>query len=115
MHSAANSRKSVDGWQSSNATSSFFPGIPSSRDCNFALKHLNRLKQSQSRLRQNRRLCCLNFHGVDVRHATSSAFKDIKVGQVPKSRGCSSEPHKLSAAWAERRLWDLVAHGHSGP
>ena len=43
MHSAANSRKSVDGWQSSNATSSFFPGIPSSRDCNFALKHLNRL------------------------------------------------------------------------
>jgi hypothetical protein len=24
-----------------------------------------------------RRLCCLDFHGVDVRHATSSAFKDI--------------------------------------
>jgi hypothetical protein len=43
------------------------------------------LKQSQSRLRPNRRLCCLDFHGVDVRHATSSAFKNIQVGQVVKS------------------------------
>jgi hypothetical protein len=53
---------------------------------------------------------------LDVRQATSSAFKDIKVGQVPKSRRCSSEPHKLSAAWAMRRPWRVftrvfVAHG----
>jgi hypothetical protein len=33
-----------------------------------------------------------------VRHPTSSALKDIKVGQVPKSRRCSSERHDLSAA-----------------
>jgi hypothetical protein len=40
---------------------------------------------------------------------------DIKVGQVPKSRGCSSEPHDLRAAWAKRRPWHgftrvFVAH-----
>ena len=45
-----------------------------------------------------------------------SAVKDIKVGQVPKSRRCSSEPHDLSAAWAKRRAWHVfsgvfVAHG----
>jgi hypothetical protein len=32
-----------------------------------------------------------------VRHAAGSAFKGIKVGQVPKSRSCSREPHNLSA------------------
>jgi hypothetical protein len=40
-----------------------------------------------------------------VRHATSSAFKRIKVGKVVKSRCYSSEPHDLSAAWAQRRPW----------
>jgi hypothetical protein len=44
----------------------------SSRDSNFPLKLCNRPKQSQN----NGRLC-LDFHGVDVRHAASSAFKDI--------------------------------------
>jgi len=73
------------------------------------------MSHSRSRLRSNRRLCCLKFHGVDVRHATSSAFKDIKVRQVPKSRRRSSERHKLSAAWAMRQLWRvftrvIVAH-----
>jgi len=53
---------------------------------------------------------------VDVRHATSSTFKDKKVGQVPKSQRCSSKPHNLSAAWANRRSWRIfarvfVAHG----
>jgi hypothetical protein len=50
--------------------------------------------------------------GFDVRHTASSAFKGVKVGQVAKSRRYSSEPHDLSAAWAIRRLWALVAHGH---
>jgi hypothetical protein len=63
----------------------------------------------------NRRLCCLDFHGVDVRHATSSAFKDIMDIKVPKSRR-SGEPHNASAAWATRRPWRVftrmfVAHG----
>ena len=39
---------------------------------------------------------------LDVRQATSSTFKGIKVGQVLKSRRYSSEPHDLSAAWAKR-------------
>src|SRR5215470_1473434 len=77
----------------------FFPVLVTERRA----KVFEATAQSQSRLRPGRRLCCLNFHGVDVRHATSLAFKDIKVGQVPKSRRCSSEPHKLSAAWAMRR------------
>jgi|SRR6516162_1883683 len=42
--------------------------------------------------------------GLNVRHATSSAFKNIQVGQVVKSRCYSNEPHDLSAAWAKRRL-----------
>ena len=51
-----------------------------------------------------------------MQHATSSAFKGIKVGQVTKSRRCSSEPHNLSAAWAKRRRWRVfnrvfVGHG----
>jgi hypothetical protein len=50
--------------------------------------------------------------GFDVRHAASSTFKRIKVGQVVKSRRCPSKPHDLRAAWAMRRLWALVAHGH---
>jgi hypothetical protein len=53
--------------------------------------------------------------GFDVRDAASSALKRVKVGQVVKSRRYSSEPHYLSAAWTMRRLWALVAHGHSGP
>jgi hypothetical protein len=53
---------------------------------------------------------------LNVRHATSSAFKGIKVGQVIKSRRYSSESHELSAAWAKRRPWGafiraFVAHG----
>ena len=65
--------------------------------------------------RPHRRSCCF-VALVDVRHPTSSALKDIKVGQVPKSRRCSSERHKLSAAWAMRRPWRVftrvsVAHG----
>ena len=39
---------------------------------------------------------------LDVRQATSSTFKGIKVGQVLKSRRYSNEPHDLSAAWAKR-------------
>ena len=75
----------------------------------------NRPKQSRSRLRPNRRLCCLDFHGVDVRHATSSAFKDILDIKVTKSRR-SGEPHNSSAAWATLRPWRVftrmfVAHG----
>jgi len=59
---------------------------------------------------------CLDLRGVDVRYVTSSAFKDIEVGQVPKSRRCSGEPHNLSAAWAKRRRWRVftgvfVGHG----
>jgi hypothetical protein len=53
---------------------------------------------------------------LEAQHATSSAFKGIKVGQVPKSRRCSSEPHNLSAARAKRRRWRVftrvfVRHG----
>jgi hypothetical protein len=44
---------------------------------------------------------------LDVRHATCSAFKAVKVGQVAKSRRYSSEPHDLSAAWAKRLPWRL--------
>ena len=81
----------------------------------FALKHLQRTEQPLSRLRQHRRSCCF-VRLVDVRHTTSSTFKNIKVGQLPKSRRCSSEPHNLSAAWADRRPWRIftrvfVAHG----
>jgi hypothetical protein len=58
---------------------------------------------------------CLDFHGVDLRHATSSAFKDIIDIKVLKSRR-SSERHNSSAAWATRRRWRVftrmfVAHG----
>ena len=72
-------------------------------------------EQSQSGLRTHHRSCCF-ARLVDVRHATSSAFKDIKVGQAPKSRRGSSEPHNLSAAWANRRPWHIftrvfVVHG----
>ena len=52
---------------------------------------------------------------LDVRHATSSVFKGVKVGQVAKSRRYSSEPHDLNAGWAMRRCWrayvrEFVAH-----
>ena len=81
----------------------------------FPLKNLQSTQQPPSRLRPHRRSCCF-VRLVDVRHATSSTFKDIKVGQAPKSRRCSSEPHNLSAAWADRRPWRVftrvfVAHG----
>jgi hypothetical protein len=56
---------------------------------------------------------------LDVRPATSSAFKSIEVGQVAKARRYSGKPHDLSAAWAKR--WSrrtfvrmFVAHG-AGP
>ena len=54
---------------------------------------------------------------LNFRYAASSAFKDIKVGQVPKSRRHSSEPHDLTAAWAKQRAWRVfirvfVAHRH---
>src|SRR6516225_8491320 len=57
---------------------------------------------------------------LDVPYATSAAFKRIEGGQVAKSRRYSSEPHDLSAAWANRRPWRVficlfVAHGQSGP
>src|SRR5262249_14929069 len=63
----------------------------------------------------HRRLCCLDFHGVDVRHATRSAFKDIIDIKVLKSRR-PTERHNSSAAWAMRRPWRVftrmfVAHG----
>jgi hypothetical protein len=63
----------------------------------------------------NRRLCCLDFHGVNVRHATRSAFKDIlDIKVIKPSR--SDEPHNSSAAWATRRPRRVitkmfVAHG----
>jgi hypothetical protein len=50
--------------------------------------------------------------GFDVRHAARATFKGIKVGQVVKPRRYPIEPHDLRAAWAKRRLWALVAHGH---
>jgi hypothetical protein len=37
---------------------------------------------------------------LDVPHATSPAFKHIKIGQVAESRGYSSKPHDLRATWA---------------
>jgi hypothetical protein len=40
-----------------------------------------------------------------VRHTTSSTFKAVKIRQVAKSRRYSSEPHDLSAGWANRRPW----------
>jgi len=52
-----------------------------------------------------------NGRCLDVRHPTSSALKDIKVGQVPKSRRCSNEPHDLSAAWAMRRPGRVFTRG----
>jgi len=83
------------------------------------LKHLQSTEQSQSGLRTHRRSSCF-ARLVDVQHATSSTFKDMKVGQVPKSRRCASEPHNLSAAWANRRPWRIftrvfVAHGRKRP
>jgi hypothetical protein len=58
----------------------------------------------------------LDLSGLEVQHATSSAFKGIKGGQVAKSRRYSSDPHDLSAAWAKRRCWRVftrvfVVHG----
>jgi hypothetical protein len=50
------------------------------------------------------------FVCLDAQHATRSAFKRIKVGQVAKSRLCLSEPHGLSAAWAKRWLWGAGHH-----
>ena len=154
MHSAANSRKSVDGLRPSKVIplSSFgiffgigimrtraellrtdLPWLDGSRQSiahsgqqarnplaaphreYFALKHLQPTEQPPSRLRPHRRSCCF-ARLVDVRHAANSTFKDIKVGQVPKSRRYSSEPHNFSAAWAKRRPWRFfirvfVAHG----
>ena len=80
--------------------------------------HANRLLIQANKhaiRRQHRRSCCF-VRFVDVRHAASSTFKDIKDGQAPKSQRCSSEPHNLSAAWANRRAWRIftrvfVAHG----
>jgi hypothetical protein len=43
--------------------------------------------------RQWPRSCCL-----DVEHATSSAFKHIKVWQAAKSRPYTGEPHGLTAS-----------------
>jgi hypothetical protein len=71
--------------------------------------HANRLLIQANKnaiRRQHRGLCCF-VRLVDVRHATSSTFKDIKVGQAPKSQRRSSEPHNLSAAWA----WPVVMPG----
>ena len=56
----------------------------------------------------HRRLCCLDFHGVGVRHAASSAFKDIMDIKVLKTRR-SSERHNSSAAWAMRRPWRVFS------
>src|SRR5262249_37236700 len=58
----------------------------------------------------------LDFHGLDVPYATSSTFKYIKLGPLPKSRPYSSEPHNFSAACATRRYWRefirvFVVHG----
>jgi hypothetical protein len=50
----------------------------------FLLKRLQSTEQPQSRLRPRRRSCCF-VRLVDMRHATSSTFKDKKIGQAPKS------------------------------
>jgi hypothetical protein len=42
---------------------------------------------------------------LDVRDATSSAFKRIKIEKVAKARRYSSEPHALSTAQAKWRIW----------
>jgi hypothetical protein len=55
------------------------------------------------------------FLCLDAQHATSSAFKSIKVEQVAKSRRYSSEPDGLSAAWAKRRLWGAGHHVQAIP
>jgi hypothetical protein len=129
MHSAANSRNSVDGSQSSKVIplSSFiffwhFLGHRlyenSRRDyceliCRGLMVHANRLLIQANKHaihRPHRRSCCF-VALVDVRHPTSSALKDIKVGQVPKSRRCSSERHKLSAAWAMQRPGRVFTRG----
>jgi len=57
---------------------------------------------------------------LDVRDATSSAFKRVKIGKVAKARRYFSEPHALSTAQAKRRIWRafievVIAHGKSGP
>ena len=52
-----------------------------------------------------------NGRCLDVRHHTSSALKDIKVGQDPKSQRCSSERHKLSAAGAMQRPGRVFTRG----
>jgi hypothetical protein len=54
------------------------------------------------------RLRRLGVRCRDLRHATSSAFKDIKVEQVARARFYTSEPHSLTAAWAKRRLWCVI-------
>jgi hypothetical protein len=74
----------------------------------FHAKHLQPAEQPPSRLRPHHRSCCF-VRLVEVGHTTSSTFKDIKVGQAPKSQRRSSEPHNLSAAWANRRPWRIFA------
>jgi hypothetical protein len=63
---------------------------------------------------------CRGCRCLDVRHATSSALKRIKVRQVAKSRRYSSDPQGLSAARAKGRprrvfIRAFIAHGQSGP
>jgi hypothetical protein len=62
----------------------------------------------------------LGYRRLDVRYATSSTLKRIKVRQAAKSRRYSSDPHDLSAARAKGGPWRVfiktfIAHGQSGP
>ena len=50
-----------------------------------------------------------------MRPATSSAFEDIKIGQLAKSRCYSRQPHDLSAAGAKRRCWRALIRAFVGP
>ena len=85
-------------------------GCPPSRYANIAS-----IKRYCDRMMRWLRVCCL-----DVRDATSRAFKRVKIGKVAKARRYSSEPHALSTARAKRRIWRafigvIIAHGQSGP
>jgi hypothetical protein len=78
----------------------------------WVLNYVNLRKHASAFGRKERRL--------DVRQAASSAFEDIKIGQIAKSRCYSVEPHDLSAAWAKRRPWRTFikafgSHRQSGP
>ena len=50
---------------------------------------------------------------LDLRHATSSAFKGTKVKQIANSRRFLSEPHDLTAARAKWQPWPTFIRDYS--